>query len=493
MAPCRRPMSRVSPTTSRERTWVAYPRDRALAALTESARRLEAANAKGAWLSRPSPGFGVSSTFPWAPASRWVRTAAGRRPARAYLATTRWPSAKVVGSGTVGPEAMSWGGSPTTSEIASVANWPARVAAPRWPPLIAERWRRRTFIAWIGAPQASRVRVVRWRSRSETPSAGASRIAEPPPEMRKSTTSGAGQLATQWSTSRAARRDPGPGTGCSPYRTSIAPRGGGSPSRRTARPPANRRPSISSAASSIAAAALPNAIRWTRVAPASRITEPSTSRLREWTRSDRRTAASGRTAAMPARAIARASDSRVIARLQREPGLRGERDAGAPEAARPDRLERLPGAVRLVPFGQQVGEAAGGPSGPHDPEPVETGQGIEPFSAGHRSDHRPPVRRGGADPGTRGDDLAIRPPGEPVREALGHVLQEGGVPSRDEPLRVRLHLLGPVAPEDPPVGLGPEIYVGVEVVGGRERGRRGPGGAEQGRLGPVGREGERAA
>ena len=64
--------------------------------------------------SRGSPGLGVSSS----PRSRWRIAAAGS--VIPYLARMARASAKVVGSGTVGPEAMVPGSSIGTSEISNV-------------------------------------------------------------------------------------------------------------------------------------------------------------------------------------------------------------------------------------------------------------------------------------------------------------------------------------------------------------------------------------
>ena len=56
-----------------------------------------------------------------------------------YFASTARASAKVVGSGTVGPEAITAGSSPGTSEIAKVTTRAGAAAAASRPPLIAER------------------------------------------------------------------------------------------------------------------------------------------------------------------------------------------------------------------------------------------------------------------------------------------------------------------------------------------------------------------
>ena len=78
---------------------------------------------------------------------------------RPYFATMARASASVVGSGTVGPEAIADGSSCGTSEIASVtisARWPARASRP---PLIRDRCLRTVLISPIGAPERSSARV----------------------------------------------------------------------------------------------------------------------------------------------------------------------------------------------------------------------------------------------------------------------------------------------------------------------------------------------
>src|SRR5207247_2244244 len=67
-----------------------------------------------------SPGFGVSSIAPRMPASRRSRTEAGARSRTPRRSRTSRAVANVVGSGAVGPEAMTSTGSPMTSESARV-------------------------------------------------------------------------------------------------------------------------------------------------------------------------------------------------------------------------------------------------------------------------------------------------------------------------------------------------------------------------------------
>jgi hypothetical protein len=61
-------------------------------------------------------------------------------------------STAVVGSATVGPEAITAGSSPGTSEIARVSTRAGQAAAASRPPLIAERCLRTQFISPMLAP-----------------------------------------------------------------------------------------------------------------------------------------------------------------------------------------------------------------------------------------------------------------------------------------------------------------------------------------------------
>ena len=102
-----------------------------------------------------------------------------------YLASTARASAKLVGSGTVGPEAITAGSSPGTSEIARVNTEAGEAAAASRPPLIADRCFRTAFISPIVAPEASNARVTSCLSASVSPGAGSASNAEPPPEIRQ--------------------------------------------------------------------------------------------------------------------------------------------------------------------------------------------------------------------------------------------------------------------------------------------------------------------
>ena len=73
-------------------------------------------------------------------------------PIRARIALA---SAKVVGSGTVGPDAMAEGSSPGTSEISSVTTLAGAAAAASRPPLMADKCLRTQFISSMRAPSAA--------------------------------------------------------------------------------------------------------------------------------------------------------------------------------------------------------------------------------------------------------------------------------------------------------------------------------------------------
>ena len=117
-----------------------------------------------------SPGFGDSL-----PGSSSARLTASGRSSR-YLRTIARASASVVGSGTVGPEPITAGSSPGTSEMASVttrAGWARRASRP---PLMRERCLRTQLISPILAPLRRSARVVACLSASVMPVAGAIQI-----------------------------------------------------------------------------------------------------------------------------------------------------------------------------------------------------------------------------------------------------------------------------------------------------------------------------
>ncbi len=95
--------------------------------------------------------------------------------------TTSSASANVDGSATVGPEAMTAGSSPGTSEMAKVTTSAGRHAKASRPPVMAERCLRTQLMSSMGAPDASNRRLVCCRSARVRPRAGRVRRAEPPP------------------------------------------------------------------------------------------------------------------------------------------------------------------------------------------------------------------------------------------------------------------------------------------------------------------------
>src|SRR3546814_1330024 len=75
-----------------------------------------------------------------------------------YFSRIARASAKLVGSATVGPEAITAGSSPGTSEISRLTTRAGAAAAARRPPLMAERCLRRQFISSMAAPERSSAR-----------------------------------------------------------------------------------------------------------------------------------------------------------------------------------------------------------------------------------------------------------------------------------------------------------------------------------------------
>ena len=130
-----------------------------------------------------SPGFGVSN------APLWQAGARGRRHLDAVaLRAGRSASAKVVGSATVGPEAITEG---SPSRRRSRLN-SRRRAARRQPAALDRRQvLAHAFISSIAARQASSAALMRCLSASVSPSAGRLSSAEPPPEIRHTATSSA--------------------------------------------------------------------------------------------------------------------------------------------------------------------------------------------------------------------------------------------------------------------------------------------------------------
>src|SRR5271166_3130028 len=96
-------------------------------------------------------------------------------------------SAEVVGSATVGPDAITLGSSPGTSEISKATTRAGAAAAANLPPLIADRCLRTQFISEIAAPLFSKALLIPCLSARVMPGAGKDKSAEPPPEIRQIT------------------------------------------------------------------------------------------------------------------------------------------------------------------------------------------------------------------------------------------------------------------------------------------------------------------
>ncbi|MPN27848.1 hypothetical protein SDC9_175282 [bioreactor metagenome] len=137
----------------------------------------------------------------------------------------RKASAAVVGSPTVGPEAITAGSSPGTSEIASVSSGAGQAASARRPPLIAERCLRTQLISPIAAPERNKASVSARFCASVIPGAGAASSAEPPPEISASTRSLALSPETRARIRAAAAAPAASGTGCAASTISMREQG----------------------------------------------------------------------------------------------------------------------------------------------------------------------------------------------------------------------------------------------------------------------------
>eukprot|EP00041_Stephanoeca_diplocostata_P004286 m.42395 g.42395 ORF g.42395 m.42395 type:complete len:329 (-) comp15027_c0_seq2:727-1713(-) len=141
------------------------------------------------WNATCSP-VGVSGTRPATPAAMCCTTRAGSvaavRPRRLRMHLQSWND---VGSGTVGPEAMTSRGSPTTSLSTSVIALAGYTAAASCPPCTADRCLRIVLSSLMEAPWRAHAIVVSRTSCSVNPSAGSGSRADPPPETRMMTIS----------------------------------------------------------------------------------------------------------------------------------------------------------------------------------------------------------------------------------------------------------------------------------------------------------------
>ncbi len=100
-------------------------------------------------------------------------------------------SAQVVGSGTVGPLAMTSGASPGTSLISSVTTRAGAHRAARRPPLMADRCLRTQFISSMAAPLLSSALLIALLVGQRQAFGRQRQQRRPPPEIRHSTRSSA--------------------------------------------------------------------------------------------------------------------------------------------------------------------------------------------------------------------------------------------------------------------------------------------------------------
>ena len=98
-------------------------------------------------------------------------------------------SASVVGSGTVGPEPITAGSSPGTSEMPMVTSRAGKAWRASRPPLMRDRCLRTVLISPIDAPERSSARVTACFDSSDRPCAGAIQFADAPPDISTSTRS----------------------------------------------------------------------------------------------------------------------------------------------------------------------------------------------------------------------------------------------------------------------------------------------------------------
>jgi len=246
---------------------------------------------------RVSCRFGVSSTAPSAPATRCFLTLAGTLPRMPLAFRISRASAKRVGSGTVGPEAIVDGSSPTTSDSTRQITRAGAAALASPPPLSLERCFRTVLSSRILAPESIRSEVAAALSSREMPGVGAGKSAEAPPDSSTSSTSSRSSDRAIASTSCAAASPLRSGRGWPAI--SSRPRG-----RRigvevqTASAVCSRSPRTRSASAAIVAAALPAATRTRRPSP-SRSVSPATARLAPRRPKLRRTSRAGSAASRP--------------------------------------------------------------------------------------------------------------------------------------------------------------------------------------------------
>ena len=128
-----------------------------------------------------------------------------------------------MGSGTVGPLAITAGSSPGTSLMSSVTTLAGAQRTASRPPLIADRCLRTQFISSMAAPLFSSAWFTACLSSSVSPGAGIESNADPPPETRNSTRSSAVRPWASAEMRAAAARPASSGTGCEASTTSMRP------------------------------------------------------------------------------------------------------------------------------------------------------------------------------------------------------------------------------------------------------------------------------
>ena len=147
--------SRASPSTAEVTCSASNPRARAVRAVAVAACALSAMITLRTAASRASPGFGLSASAPAAPRWRCSRIAAGAASRRPWSSSARSASAYVVGSGTVGPEAITSNGLSTTSLRISATTRAGCAAAASRPPWITDKCLRTALMALMVAPLRS--------------------------------------------------------------------------------------------------------------------------------------------------------------------------------------------------------------------------------------------------------------------------------------------------------------------------------------------------
>ena len=170
----RSPTSRASPSMLSPSTTARRPRVARGRRGRGTASRAVASTTALARARRGSPGLGVScgragaARGPGAQVAPRRARAAPRRDARRV--SSAW--ANVVGSATVGPEAITDGSSPGTSETSSATTGAGQAASARRPPFMDDRCLRTQLTAAMGAPLRSSAAETSRSSASSRPGRG---------------------------------------------------------------------------------------------------------------------------------------------------------------------------------------------------------------------------------------------------------------------------------------------------------------------------------